>query len=105
VTGDHSADFLELRQILYWSWDPIGVRDAFPCNATEYDRYVDELLPRLEAGGGPDDVAAYLIEVERDEISVGRGPDPAREVAEAVTSWFGCRQGDRNEARRPVPRG
>ena len=78
------------------------MRDAFPCNATEYDRYVAELLPRLEAGAHSDEVAAYLIEAERDKISVGRGPDHAREVAEAVTCWFGCREGGRNEARRSL---
>ena len=45
---------------------------------------------------------SYLTEVDRDEISIGRGPDRARDVAEAVTSWFGCRGGDRNEARRSL---
>ena len=49
-----------------------------------------------------DHSADFLIEAERDEISVGRGPDHAKEVAEAVTSWFGCREGDRNEARRSL---
>jgi hypothetical protein len=100
--SDRSADFLELRQILYWVWDPIGVRDGFPCNAKEYDQYVAELLPRLEAGAGPDDVAAYLVAVERDAISVGDGPDHAMEVAEAVTYWFRCREKEQNEARRPL---
>ena len=46
LSNDAYADWFrkkgsgELSQILYWCWDPIGVNDAFPSSAGEYDRYV-----------------------------------------------------------------
>lgn len=48
---DAATDALELRQILYWRWDPIGVSDEFPLNAGEYDLYWFRCrdLPRSEA--------------------------------------------------------
>jgi hypothetical protein len=55
------------------------VTDAFPWNASEYDRYVRDLLPRLEGGAGVDTVAA-----------------------EIVMNWFRTRDGHRNEARHPL---
>lgn len=35
--GERRQDHLELRRVLYWQWDPIGVRDDFPHSAGEYD--------------------------------------------------------------------
>jgi hypothetical protein len=32
------SGFAELRQILYWLWDPIDVNNAFPHTHDEYDR-------------------------------------------------------------------
>jgi hypothetical protein len=33
----------QLRQLLYWRWDPIGVNDSFPNTFGEYDRYADRM--------------------------------------------------------------
>src|SRR3954468_15284766 len=46
----NEAGFAELRQLLFWRWDPIGVGDAFPVTADEYDLYARVLLSRLRAG-------------------------------------------------------
>jgi hypothetical protein len=51
--------FAELRQILYWLWDPINVNNAFPLNDDEYDRYAKILLSRLRKGASAIDVADY----------------------------------------------
>lgn len=94
-------DLMELRQILYWRWDPLGVNDAFPLNAGEYDRYADGLLTRLEAGAREDDVTTYLEWIEREWITVGVGTARERGIGEAVAWWFHCRRATNNEARSP----
>jgi hypothetical protein len=58
----------QLRQLLYWRWDPIGVSAAFPRTEDEYDAYASVLISRLRDGASPDDVAAYLHGVERDDM-------------------------------------
>ena len=37
----------ELRQLLYWKWDPIGVNDSFPWAVDEYDGYAPQILSAL----------------------------------------------------------
>lgn len=83
------AGFEQLRQLLFWLWDPIGVNDAFPDTADEYDAYVRTLLSRLRQGMTADDVAAYLLEVERGPMGLAVGhAAPRRDVAERVVDWF-----------------
>jgi hypothetical protein len=45
----------QLRQLLYWRWDPIGVNDAFPSNHDEYDGYADAMRD-LMVGEADEDV-------------------------------------------------
>lgn len=101
MTGsDRRQDLMELRQILYWQWDPIGVRDHFPHNAGEYDRYAWELLGLLEHEAKDDEVAAYLRRAEVEWMEVVVPDEPRRRIAEAVVWWFLHRNGPANEARR-----
>jgi hypothetical protein len=92
---------MELRQILYWRWDPLGVCDSFPLNGGEYDRYAAELLGRLEAGAREEEVTAYLEWIEREWIGAGAGSAREREIGPMVAWWFHCRRGAGNEARHP----
>lgn len=62
-TGEH-----ELRQVLLWRWDPVGVADYFPNTADEYDGYAAQLVQVLRKGGDADAVAAHLREVERQSM-------------------------------------
>jgi hypothetical protein len=80
---------LELRQVLFWRWDPIGVADYFPTTADEYDGYAPGVVALLRAGATEDDVADHLAFVER-ECMAGPMTDPDRlgEVAELLTAWF-----------------
>jgi hypothetical protein len=41
----------ELRQILHWKWDPIGVAYKFPWAADEYDMYVPQVAESLKRNG------------------------------------------------------
>jgi hypothetical protein len=61
----HETGGSELRQVLFWRWDPIGVADAFPVTADEYDDYLQPLLEQLAAGGGAEDVQRLLAGIER----------------------------------------
>jgi len=86
--GDE-AGFIELRQVLFWRWDPLGVDDDFPATADEYDRYARVLLARLRAGASAEQVAEYLLDVERSWMGQ-RFSDDAKlsEVGERVVAWF-----------------
>lgn len=98
---DRHRDFLELRQILFWRWDPLGVHGDFPHAAGEYDRYAWELLGLLEGEAGEDEVASYLRRVEVEWITQTVPDEHRRRIAEAVAGWFVSRRSPRNEARHP----
>jgi hypothetical protein len=79
----------ELRQILFWRWDPIGVSDSFPLAVDEYDGYAGGIADRLRKGSGAGAVAKYLGELE-DQHFGERSSSEAhlREVGELAASWF-----------------
>jgi hypothetical protein len=81
--------FDELRQILFWRWDPIGIEDAFPNTADEYDRYARALLSRLRAGMTSAEIAGYLLDVEQSRMGC-RFSDDAQlhAVADRVVAWL-----------------
>ncbi len=60
--------FVELRQLLYWRWDPIGVEDAFPRTSDEYDDYARVLLTRIRRGESAQELARYLRDVETELV-------------------------------------
>lgn len=88
-TGEH-----ELRQVLFWRWDPIGVSDYFPNTADEYDGYAPQLVQLLREGGGPEEVAAHLGGLERGPIGFAdSSPERLRELGELIHDWYGNSQG------------
>ena len=58
----------ELRQLLLWRWDPIGVADDFPYTADEYDGYAPQIIQVLRSGGDSKALADHLRSVERDAM-------------------------------------
>ena len=60
--------FVELRQLLFWRWDPIGVEDAFPRTSDEYDEYARVLLARIRRGESAQELARYLRDVETELV-------------------------------------
>jgi len=78
----------ELRQMLYWRWDPIGVADQFPVAADEYDDYGPGVVALLRAGASEEDVADHLAFVERETIGVLQQPERCAAVAALLASWF-----------------
>jgi hypothetical protein len=83
-TGEH-----ELRQLLLWRWDPIGVADYFPNTADEYDGYAPQLVQALRKGADGEAVAAHLREVERESMG-GPFTSPTRleDLGTLVRYWY-----------------
>jgi hypothetical protein len=79
----------ELRQLLYWTWDPIGVNHDFPRTADEYDAYTHAILGRLHHGDRRADIARYLRDSET-ELLGERGSDPSSldQLAGRLINWY-----------------
>ena len=81
--------FQELREILYWRWDPIGVNGAFPASADEYDDYASVLLSRLRKGAQAPEVADYLLSVERESMGLRFSDDAKLQaLGERILAWY-----------------
>lgn len=84
------AGLPELRQILYWCWDPIEVNAGFPYNDDEYDEYVPGLLSRLRKGADAAEIGAYLRHAQRDDMAMGlRDPGELADLSERIVLWYG----------------
>ena len=83
----------ELRQLLHWRWDPIGVEDFFPESVDEYDHYLDGLMQRLWSDADAPtrrlDAELYLRKVAEDDMGL-TDSDPARhaKVADLAIEWY-----------------
>ena len=83
-TGEH-----ELRQVLYWKWDPIGVNFAFPNTADEYDAYAPEVVSALRNGASEEQVLDLLKTIEHKRIGLNRDrTDELRSLVSDITTWF-----------------
>jgi hypothetical protein len=84
----------ELRQILHWRWDPIGVSVDFPYAAGEYDSYAPEVFSVLSNGASANEIAELLGSIEDERMGLGAGPlsgaqvDRLRDVAAGIVAWF-----------------
>jgi hypothetical protein len=86
----------ELRQLLYWRWDPLNVSTEFPYTWGEYDGYAPQIVSALRRGATGDDIAAALRELETGPMGLG---DPTAErqaayadrlavMADRLAVWF-----------------
>lgn len=92
-TGEH-----ELRQVLLWRWDPIGVADYFPNTADEYDGYAPQVVEVLRGGADAAAVAAHLRDVESAAMD---GPFTSPErlgyLGSLLCSWYESSQASWSE--------
>ncbi|TQR82617.1 hypothetical protein D8S82_31255 [Mycobacterium hodleri] len=94
---DETGDY-ELRQILHWRWDPIGVANVFPYAADEYGNYAPTIVDALRAGASAADIAHLLATIEDDRIfdrapaSAEEPVDRLRELGEAIVGWYEASQ-------------
>jgi hypothetical protein len=79
----------ELRQILFWQWDPIGISWYFPTTADEYDGYTSGVVLLLRSGASEEELADHLRFVEREAMGLLRDDaDHRAEVAQMLAAWF-----------------
>ena len=84
----HQRGQRELRQILYWCWDPIGLNDAFPLTEDEYDGYAGKVVDLVKTGSDQEAIAEYLGAVERDSITLSTSHDHRLAVGRRVVEWY-----------------
>jgi hypothetical protein len=81
----------ELRQILFWRWDPIGIADDFPNTADEYDSYPPGVVALLRLGADANLLATHLEFLERETIGLPpQDPERRTRAAELLVEWFAC---------------
>src|SRR3954447_12365351 len=77
----------ELRELLFWRWDPIGVSGSFPNARDEYDAYAPRVAALLRGGASAEAIDAHLeqVAVERMGLAPGR---PRAAVGTEVVRWY-----------------
>ena len=81
----------ELRQILFWRWDPINVADEFPFPESEYDEHAVRLASLLRDGASPEAIEYHLWSEEREgwQLKDGRARKHTRQdVARYIWKWY-----------------
>ncbi|PBJ41360.1 hypothetical protein BB737_01955 [Mycobacterium avium subsp. hominissuis] len=79
----------ELRQILHWKWDPIGISGVFPYAADEYDSYAPTIAAALSRGESTEGIAALLSSNECERMRLDeRSPDARQKLAADILAWF-----------------
>ena len=79
----------ELRQLLLWRWDPIGVADAFPSTEDEYDDHAGAVIKALRSGEGKPGVLRTLLQVEREMMDGPLSSDQHLDYAAGlIVDWF-----------------
>lgn len=90
---DETGEY-ELRQILHWRWDPIGIANVFPYAASGYDNYAPMLVEALRARASAADIAQLLATIEDDHVfdrapaCTGGPVGRLRELGEAIVGWY-----------------
>lgn len=84
---------VQLRQLLYWLWDPIGVNDYFPNSHDEYDSYADAMGELMVGTADEEALAAGVLEaVRRAQAAMGfeqkeGAEDDRRILTEMILEW------------------
>ena len=78
----------ELRQILLWRWDPIGVADHLPATEDEYDDYLGGLVGLLRRGASEAEIARYLLDIETNGIELPTSDEKRHHVAALARDWY-----------------
>jgi hypothetical protein len=79
----------ELRIVLLWRWDPIGVARAYPATEDEYDDYAAPLARALWNGADADQLTDRLLRIEEDTMGLSSTDDDHRAVAARfIVGWY-----------------
>jgi hypothetical protein len=78
----------ELRELLYREWDPIGIsRLADEAQTDEYEHYAGQLVRRLRAGAGEEEIAAVL-EGFKTDMGIEPSEELPLDVARSIRRWY-----------------
>lgn len=80
----------QLRQLLYWKWDPIGVNDGFPWTYDEYDTYAGQVITQLRNEADAAEIARYLKDVASGAMGLSYSPGSLSfdSVAQQIIDWY-----------------
>lgn len=67
-------------EVLFYIWDPIGVRDV-PEARAEYRSYVPRILEMLQSDRAADDVADALDQITTEQMGLGSDRKHSLEIA------------------------
>ena len=73
-----------LRDIGWELWDPIGLRDVRDQCDDEYDKYLLEVVARLERGDATESVANYLVTMASENMGLGQSPSALTRASATV---------------------
>ena len=77
----------ELRELLFYEWDPIGLKDLADAPLDEYEHYAGTIARRLRAGTSDEELAAVL-----DGFRTEMGLEPEQELpvafARRLREWY-----------------
>src|SRR3954451_22436586 len=77
----------ELRELLFWRWDPIGVSGSFPNARDEYDAYAPRVAALLRGGASGEGIHPALDQVAVERMGLARGR-PGAAVVPEVGRWY-----------------
>lgn len=78
----------ELRQLLFWRWDPIGVSEAFPNAADEYDGYAPQVVQALRNGATESQLADVLMSLEVEAMGLSSQDSDLLPAAALLRHWY-----------------
>ena len=67
-------------EVLFYIWDPIGVKDA-PEARAEYRSYVPRILEMLQSDRPDDDIADVLDQITTQQMGLRRNHEHSLEIA------------------------
>lgn len=83
----------QLRQLLFWLWDPIGVNGHFPNTLDEYDRYADAMRDLMVGDADEEALAAGVLQAaRRAQAAMGfenkqTAEEDRRNLTEMILGW------------------
>jgi len=75
----------KIRALLMREWDPIGIHDE-PAAHDEYDSYVPHVASMIQSQKTPEELAEYLLSVEKAKMGLNGDANRARSVATQLSA-------------------
>lgn len=73
-------------EVLHYLWDPIGVAGS-PGARDEYEGYLPTVFSLLTKGAGQEEIAEYLVSLERDRMGLEGNLPNAEQAAEILIEY------------------